>query len=351
MNFLEAQSSLIKVLRSIKYFTYKVDFNHVTLDSKSLKKCIYFLIFCIIVFLVTNFYCVLTLGSFLPDDNPVTLLMTRLEALAMILSIIIIIYGSIFRRHSQVILLNRLLCVEREIVKMKFSRLQYNEKLKYRVNLEMIFNVMFMIYWSAFYVVVLKRENFALFFILTLNYIIFDCFLLCAIQFIRNLILTFRNLLYELVFNLKSHILLRTLNFKNEEVKNIFIIRNDLIESINLFNKSFGVQVLGTFIYLFGISSLEIYFAFTRIALMPTSDLSLTQIIMLIGNAAIFLPIFTFLLQIGFACTSVKEAVKKSMYATIKMYILKHSFYLGQQVQFPLEKSNSTRNTVVMRRS
>jgi hypothetical protein len=320
MSFIEAQSSLIKVLDLFNFFPFKVDFDRVTSNARSFRKCILFMIFWILQFGISHYYFVEQIGgSYLSDGNPVTQLVTKIESSAIIVALITGIYGSFAHRMSQMNLLNKLLNIESRVRRMRFSRLQYNERLKRRVNGEVTFVAIFAVFSTTYFIILLlDNQKFFLYFLETFNYLLFAFSALCIIQFIRNVALTFGNLLDELSFNLKSHTKRNTINFDDEEVRSIFVTRSELIECIEAFNESFGYQIVGIFIYLFGVGTIEVYFTFSSIALMPSTDFTLAQILSYIGNVIAYSPLFVFLTFLGSACSSVKEAVINSNFAISK---------------------------------
>jgi hypothetical protein len=128
-------------------------------------------------------------------------------------------------------------------------------------------------------------------------------------QFVRNIIKTFENLFTEINRNLRLIIAMKNSKCPFKDFQSILKCHQDLIASIGIFNKAFGITFLGAFISSFSTGSFETYFAISN-ALFATDRLDFLTLIVLIGNLTTILGILYYLMKVGSTASSVNEIVR-----------------------------------------
>lgn len=122
MNFFEAQSSLIKVLKKIfNFFPYKVDGHKTIPCRREHLKSASWLIFLILTYLVNVIYFTMESGTYLNDDNPVTSMAILIEESVIILTPMLFLWPILFNHNDQIKLLNNLFRIEMDISKMPYT--------------------------------------------------------------------------------------------------------------------------------------------------------------------------------------------------------------------------------------
>lgn len=316
MNFLEAQSSLLKVLKLFKFFSFKLDPHNVKLCNDALIRCIVTHSILQLIFLISHHYYVVVIGNYIHDPNPVSEMLTALEALVIMLSSYTILYVTFFERNKQIYVLNQLLIIEREINEMKYSRLQFNEKLKQRTTLTLIISFLYTAFFLSVYAAITPSKHFFAYFLETLNYMIFNFFLICITIFIKNLTLTFKNLFEELNNNIKSHVMRDTFEISSKDIRNIFTTHDKLIQCIQVFNKCFGLYFIAIFVFLFGITTFEIYFGLNSIEAAKSHSFIFVSLII---SVLYYVPIGGHFCTIGYTCNDVREEVMEKKKILFKL--------------------------------
>jgi len=122
MNYFEAQSSLIKVLKKIfKFFPYEID-GHKAIPSRSeYLKSTSWLTFLILTYLISVVYFMTESGTYLNDDNPVTSMAILIEGSAIVLCPVLFLWPMIFNHIDQIEILNNLFKIELDISRMPFT--------------------------------------------------------------------------------------------------------------------------------------------------------------------------------------------------------------------------------------
>jgi hypothetical protein len=125
---------------------------------------------------------------------------------------------------------------------------------------------------------------------------------------------SFVNLLDELANQIQSSVSRCPFHFEDKKLLKLLKIHDDLLETIESFNESFGVVVFALFIYTSGIVSCELYFGFSVIFDDSGSHLDLKMWLNVYGNILTFIPLLLTFLNLGFNCGKVQEKVSNSMH-------------------------------------
>lgn len=122
MNFFEAQSSLIKVLKKIfKFFPYEV-IGHKAIPSRRehLKSSLWLTVL-ILFYLVNVVHFMVELGTYMNDDNPVTTMAILIEGSMIFLAPMFFLWPILFNHNDQIELLNSLFRIEMDVANMPFT--------------------------------------------------------------------------------------------------------------------------------------------------------------------------------------------------------------------------------------
>lgn len=122
MNFLEAQSLLIKILKDvIRFFPFKMDYQAVSSSRKAFIICLSCQLSWLLIYMVGSLYYMKKVGTYLNDENPITFLALLLESFTTYLSMIVFLYTSVFSKNEQMILIGLLLKIEKNVSQLRFS--------------------------------------------------------------------------------------------------------------------------------------------------------------------------------------------------------------------------------------
>jgi len=174
---------------------------------------------------------------------------------------------------------------------------------------EVIFNLTSSIIYFLFLIFTYDGPKYLAFFALCIISILqYGCILL-IMQFIHNIIKTFENLFTEINRNLKLIISTEYTKCHSNIFQSILKCHQDLIASIEIFNKAFGITFLGAFISSFSTGTFETYFAISNV-LFANDRLDFLTLIVLIGNLTTIFGILYYFLKVGSTASSVKEIVR-----------------------------------------
>jgi hypothetical protein len=122
MNFFEAQSSLIKVLKKLfKFFPYEIDGHTAIPSRREYLRSISWLTCLILTYLISVVHFMMESGTYLNDDNPVTSMSLLIEASAIVLCPFFFLWPMIFNHNDQIEILNNLFRIEMDIARMPFT--------------------------------------------------------------------------------------------------------------------------------------------------------------------------------------------------------------------------------------
>ena len=107
----------------------------------------------------------------------------------------------------------------------------------------------------------------------------------------------------------------RNVDHECKIIQNILKCHHDLITSIEIFNKSFGITFFGAFASAFSTGTFETYFGISNL-LFATDRLNFLTIIVIIGNLSTIFGILYYFWRIGSTASSVKEIVSIFDYNT-----------------------------------
>lgn len=310
MKFLEAQKLVVKILKCVGFFAYGIDNIGDNIDYKlRVFFCIVINTFSHVFLLGVHITFTLQVENYLSDDNAATQLVTYLEGLAVEVSSFFIFYGILFCKKSQVEFFRTVTKLEEEIRQLKMTRGSYNEALRMKSKLEVVGEVLIHVGIIILYSFIVPRDKFFIFMIETVNFVAFSLYLILVTQFMNNAVKTLGNLFDELERNLQHFVSPCPFHFHDGELKKVFAIHDKLIETIPLFNESFGVIALAIFIYNFGMVAFELYFGFSLIFSSSPALFNLNLFLNVFSNILTFIPLLLTFCNFGFTCESVQEKV------------------------------------------
>lgn len=313
MNFLEAQSCLLVFLmKRLGFFSYAINSDGAFVERRR-SNWIYSIAFNLcshFAFIGIHLLFIRQIDDFLGDNNRITVLVTMLEGGTIELSWFIIVYSIFLRRDSQISFIRRLVELEREVEGMKFSNqcYEYNKSLRINslrfITVQVIFHVGFL----CFYAAIIPSKVFIVFLSETFLYVIYAITLIFITHFLDNLVRTLGNLFVEINRNLDYCIQTNPMHFHNADLLKIFSVHDRVVQSIAMFNKSFGVLVLAVFMFVFGIITFELYFAIAA-SFNGVAPLDMSLLPSVIGNVLSFSPILITICRLGTTCRQVREKV------------------------------------------
>lgn len=310
MNFLKAQRCLLALLKFLGFFTYAISNDGAIIErsrfnwiySFVINNCNHF------VFVGVHLLFIQQIDNYYGDDNRISRLVTSLEGGAVELSWLIVIYSIFFCSDLHIKFMKRIYELEQAVGALKFSRSDYNSELR-RKTLKLIFiQVLFHFGFPVYYALILPDRMFFTFIAETILYVIYDIFLIFITLFLDNTVKSLGNFFDETNRNIQQYIKTLPLHFRNNDLKKIFEIHDQVIESISLFNKSFGVLILAVFIFVFAIFTFELYFAISS-TFNGIAPLNVNLGMSIFGNILSFSPLFIMLCRFGFTCQRTQEKV------------------------------------------
>lgn len=202
-------------------------------------------------------------NEFLGDGSKVTLFCHLFEALATQFLLLAIIYCILFKKNDQILLFMVLRSVEHELLKMPFANGAYQHIHRYlRINswciiIGAIFysSVMFSIY----FLILLDNESVS-HSLQVLYYLTLTSFYTFIIDYFLQLV-TIIGAFYE-VINQNLKVFIEKPAYFIKEVKKLMELHQKLAIAIFDLNSSFGVLMLGIFLFVVTILSAECYFAY-----------------------------------------------------------------------------------------
>lgn len=312
MNFIEAQSCLLVFLKRLGFFSYAINSGGAFVERRR-SNWIYSIAFNLcshFAFIGIHLLFVRQIDNFLGDNNRITELVTMLEGGTIELSWFIIVYSIFLHRDSQISFIRRIVELEREVEGMKFSSqcYEYNKSLRRNslrfITVQVVFHVGFLCYYAA----IIPSKMFIVFFSETFLYVIYDITLIFITHFLDNLVRTLGNLFVEINRNLEYCIQTNPMHFHNRDLIKIFSVHDRVVQSIAMFNQSFGVLVLAVFMFVFGIITFELYFAIVA-SFNGVAPLDMSLLPSIIGNVLSFSPVLITICRLGTTCRQVREKV------------------------------------------
>lgn len=312
MNFLEAQKALLNILKLLGFFTYSV-------KSDVTRNCFHY-VHCVIMsalkqglFVIVHRSFLEKIDNYLGDGNRATNFFTTIEGYCVGLSFLIVYYSIFVCSSLQIEFIKTLLKIECDIRALKFSRSTYNERLR-----KSSFSA---VLWTAFGAILLwfyllgvtPEKHFVSFVATNAMYFAITLYLILLVMFIENLVTTVGNLADELNWNFQNFVTSCPFHFFNEDLKATLKLHDRLVESIAIFNRSFGIIVLGTYTYCFLIVSFECYYAyvtfFNSSMLSGASGHGTGTVLNILGMVSAYMPLIMSLSRVGFASETAEEKV------------------------------------------
>jgi 7tm Chemosensory receptor len=308
MSFLEAQKVLVKILKIFNYFPYSVCNQRVKTSRKLFLRSICTNVVWNLIFLACHLHYLNNTGSYVDDGNPATYMLTQLEALAIGLCAILLLYTNLMAKDDHIRLFNEIIEIEKRVLALKFSNKNFNEKLTRNSNLTIVLSIGFHL---CFLILVFNLEtNHSSIKLESFNYITFSFFLTMIMQLMINFISTIENFIRELERNLDELKSRNLFQFYSDQIESIYYIYDKVLIIIELFNKSFGTAFLGIYIYSFGTVSIETYFAFSYFLVTHGEKLLIKDSILIVSNIFCCTPIIILYFKLCFTCHRTKEAVR-----------------------------------------
>lgn len=271
MNFIQSQCPIVKILNVFGFFAYKPG----SKASSSRCRHIYCIIFNTIWLSQYFFASVLVARSYsdlLHDGSQVTYLIQILEVACNGFNSFTILYSIIFTQNSQMEASDLIMSIENELKFLPFTSerlLNFNRFLRKRCFVIAISCLCYscameFIYGYAFY-----EQNSALLVFQIINCLLYTSYFAIILSFVLHHLMKIRHLFFVINVNLKSFMMQVDLN--TNDIQRVLRIHDKLCESIEIFGEAFGIILFGAFVYTFGLSSCEFYFAFNFVENNPSS--------------------------------------------------------------------------------
>lgn len=330
MQSIEAQKPLIKCLTFFGFFTFKFD---ATWSSDWMLKlyCLIVNILLAIMFVISSIFYVETSNEHLGDGNKVTFMCHILEALASHFNACIIVYCILWTQSGQIEFLKNLKSLEGDLKLLPFygdviggfcKWLKINTMTTIAGSL-----VFFSGLLSCFILILMKDESISHNFQAS-SYIFSTVYYIFLVTFILHQVMTIQ-IFFDLI-NKNLKVFIKRSDFYQKEICFALELHQKLSALIPTFNSSFGVIMLGAFVYLSGIAAIESYFIYLTI-LMNLAEKSYKFAFYCVANIAWLVPMFIVVQRLGSTCSKVQETVAD----TVK--ILKFS-NIKQQPEGMLDK-------------
>lgn len=302
MNFLEAQKLLVSILKAFGFFTYKINSDGSLVEHSKLHVLYSIVVFALNhgFFLYTHIIFYLEV-DYLSDNNSATKFVTLLEGYAVEFSSLIIFYSIFVCNSPQIEFIQAIHELEQDVLQLKMTRKNYNRKFHKSSFYFVVGQLMFTSISLIYYAFTVPRENFVPFMTEAVNYMLFTLVLILITSFMDNLVMTMGNLLDEISWNLMHSITQCPFHFHRKEVTTILKLHDRLCETVGTFNKSFGIIVLGIFVFAFAVITFEVYFVFVILFAMHRFKFD---------YVLSFMPLFLTLSKFGFTCSAVQEKVR-----------------------------------------
>lgn len=310
MNFLEAQKSIIFILKLFGFFPYrlKLDGSQIEDSKFHLFYSVAFHVFYQANFISNHISFISHVDNYLGDNNSVSKFVTNLEGYTVLFCFAIIYYSLFFCKASQVKFLQTIIDLEQEIRALRFTFSSHNRNLRRDSIQFLAFQAIFIVVCLGSYTFLVNPDMFMVMMLETMIYLFNEVFLTVVAQFMSNLVITIGNLFEDLNSNLERSISSGPFHLHERDVKKIFELHDRLTESITVFNKGFGIQAFGIYIFTFSLLTFETYFGFATI-FDPTKPTSFMFILNVLGNIVGFAPILNAFSKFGFNCQKTQEKV------------------------------------------
>lgn len=310
MNFLEAQKSIIFILKLFGFFPYrlKLDGSQIEDSKLHLFYSVAIHVFNEATFISQHISFISQVDNYLGDNNSATKFVINLEGYTVPFCFIIIYFSLFFCKASQVQFIKTIIDLEQEICALRFTFSNHNQNLRRDSILFLVFLSLFVVVCVSCSALVTNQEMFMVLMLETLIYLSIEIFLTVVTQFMNNLVTTIGNLFEDLNSNLELSISSGPFHLHEKDVKKIFKLHDRLTESITVFNKCFGILTFGIYLYIFILFTFEVYFGFSTIfdSAKPTNFMFILNVLF---NIAGFTPILIVFSKLGFNCQKTQEKV------------------------------------------
>lgn len=312
MKFLNAQKPLVTILKYCGFFTFEVPFDG-SLVNSSYQNVFISIVTGLLIqgfFIFSHLLYLNNFGNYSEDGNFVSMFVTHFEGYTIIICSSMVFFSVVFLRRKHIKFLDAIIELEEAVNALQGTQGRYNESLRKNTLRFVIFHLLFHVTFFTFYAAVLPENTFPYLFLDCLSFAFFMFLIILVIKFMQNLVEKIANLLDELDENFKNFVSSCPLHFYDKELKNLFILRDRTIETIKLFNGSFGIIVLGIFILVLGIATFELYYAAANYLDMNASS-DWMMILILASNIFFVFPLLTTFSMLGFTCESVRIKVSQ----------------------------------------
>jgi 7tm Chemosensory receptor len=244
--------------------------------------------------------------SYLGESNLASSFVINLEGYAVEMCLAVIFYGVNFCKASQMNFFRALTELEQEIRTVEKHRQSFVRRMRKRSLLFMAVNVTFNIVMLSFFVSTVEREIFLQNFSTSVSYTTVYMLLSFITFFLENLAMMIGSL-FDQLGDKAALVPRRSSKFCLNELRKIFDLHDSLVRLIETFNDSFGVIILGVFLYLLMSFTMEFYFFFS-IFLNPQSS-ELMDIIKGALNVFFFTLLWISFFKLGITCEGVRSKV------------------------------------------
>lgn len=317
MNFLEAQKVLLKILKLLGFFTYAMK-SDVTRNRFHYVHCVIMGALIQGLFVYCHLHYLEKVGNYLGDGNHASDFYSIVEGFCVGFCYLIVYYSVFVCSSSQIEFIEKLLRIEREIGALRFSRSTYNERLRKTSLSDIFWTLIGAVAIFLTLSVVTSNNNYITLMIANWMFLSMTIYLTLLLFFIENLVSTVGSLADELSWNFQNCVTSCPFHFFSEDLKQIFKLHDRLVQSIAVFNKSFGIIVLGTNAFCILIFTFEAYFAYAIFfdASRLTPTLNVTTALNFAGNVVGYVPLIFALSKLGFVSGTTEEKVCSSFFGS-----------------------------------
>lgn len=251
-------------------------------------------------------------NEFLGDGSKVTFYCHFFEALITQLNLLAILYCILFRKSNQIELFELLSSVERELDNMPFTNGSIENLHRYlRFNSWCIIagTVFFCSCLFTIYLTVLLDNESGSHSLQVLYYLTLTTFFTFIIDFLLQLVVII-GAFYD-VINHRLGMFIAQSDFYLKDVRGLMKLHHKLTIAISKLNSSFGVVMLGMFLFIFTISAFEGYFAYITVH-ENLGRKSSRYLFYAVTNLIWPVPLLILLQFLGNSCSKVQEKISDS---------------------------------------
>lgn len=314
-DLLESQSILITFLKYSGFFPFQIGTDEWKTSQINLIACCLINTVAITIFLLSSFAYASSSNSFLYDESSVTLMIHILEVCCNTYNRAVFFFYTLRYYGQQKSFLQLLVQIESKVSALKLSGTQlanFYAISSWRIKTWCMINVIFFTIVQILYGTVLMENEPFHHLIQSFLYIIFSFHFVILMTFIAYQVLVLRKCFQLINCNLTRFISHSSVYYE-KEIFDIFAIIYDFHDAIDLFNNFYGRIVFANFVFIFGVTSSEIYFSFVSGIFTNLTEEDGKFFIYNIVNISWCAPLMISFFMLGDACNEMKDEVERCL--------------------------------------